>query len=79
MNAQGNNDDLEIERLEIIKRYFSRIYTVLPEEMRTRLLKLDISKDELKSILKRIAFLPKKKQQDFLEELINHYPEKEDK
>lgn len=79
MNASENNDDeLNFEKLEIVKRYFSRIYTVLSDEMRKKLLNLDISKKELKSISKRIAFLPEEKQKEFLEELLRELPKKDD-
>jgi hypothetical protein len=79
LNASENNDDeLNFEKLEIVKRYFSRIYTVLSDEMRKKLLNLDISKKELKSISKRIAFLPEEKQKEFLEELLRELPKKDD-
>ena len=77
MNALGNDDDFNFEKLKIIKKYFSRIYTVLSDEMRNKLLNLDISKKELKNISKRIAFLPDKKQKEFLEELLRELPKKD--
>ncbi len=77
MNTLGNDDDFNFEKLEIIKRYFSRIYTILSDEMRKKLLNLEISKKELKSISKRIAFLPEEKQKDFLEELLKELPKKD--
>ena len=59
----------EFENLEIIKKYFSRIFTVLSKEVRTQLLELDLSDEELKKVKKELAFLPEKKQVEFLSEL----------
>ena len=68
MNSIEDNDEFDFEKLDIIKNYFSKIFNVLSEEIREKLLKLNVSKEELKSILKRIAFLPEEKQEMFIEE-----------
>lgn len=79
MKATENNDDeLDFEKLDVIKRYFSRVFTVLSRQMREDLLKLDISKEELKKISKRIAFLPEEKQKEFLQELLKELPKKDE-
>jgi len=71
LNSTGNRDKFDFEKLDIIKRYFSRRYTVVSKDVREILLKLDVSKKELKEILKAIAFLPEEKQKEFLSELID--------
>ncbi|MFO7795640.1 MAG: hypothetical protein ACQERB_01855 [Promethearchaeati archaeon] len=71
MNSTGNRDKFDFEKLDIIKRYFSRRYTVVSKDVREILLKLEVSKKELKEILKAIAFLPEEKQKEFLSELID--------
>ena len=57
------------ERLDVVKKYFQRIFTILSKEVREELMKLDLSKDELKEIKKELAFLTEKKQLEFLKEL----------
>jgi len=57
------------EKLEIVKNYFHRIFTILSKEVREELIKLNLSKDELKEIKKELAFLSEEKQIEFLKEL----------
>jgi len=57
------------EKLEIVKNYFHRIFTILSKEVREELMKLNLSKDELKEIKKELAFLSEEKQIEFLKEL----------
>lgn len=66
-NKNGNNG--AFEKLVIIKRYFSRIFTILPKDTRERLLALKLSRQELGEVKKEIAFLPIEKQNDYLDEL----------
>ncbi|MFX0017592.1 MAG: hypothetical protein ACFFAK_00735 [Promethearchaeota archaeon] len=63
---EGNSN---FEKLEIVKKYFGRIFNVLSEDVRKRLLKLQLSETELKEIKKELAFLPEEKQKEFLREL----------
>jgi len=63
---EGNGN---FEKLEIVKKYFGRIFNVLSEEVRKKLLKLQLSETELKEIKKELAFLPEEKQKEFLKEL----------
>jgi len=63
---EGNGN---FEKLEIVKKYFGRIFNVLSEEVRKKLLKLQLSETELKEIKKELAFLPEEKQKEFLREL----------
>jgi hypothetical protein len=66
INGETNNKDLE--EIPEIKKYFSRIYTVLSKDIRDKLKNLNVSKDKKKKIRKVIAFLPKKKQNEYLDE-----------
>ncbi|MFW9945499.1 MAG: hypothetical protein ACFE8M_01530 [Candidatus Hermodarchaeota archaeon] len=63
---EGNGD---FEKLEIVKKYFGRIFSVLSKDVRSKLLKLQLSESELKEIKKELAFLPEEKQKEFLKEL----------
>ena len=57
------------EKLDVIKRYFYRIFTVLSKEVREQLTNLNLSKDDLKEVKKELAFLSEEKQKEFLKEL----------
>ena len=67
MSSDENNGGFE--KLEVVKKYFHRIFTILSKEVRGELIKLNLSKDELKEIKKELAFLPEEKQIEFLKEL----------
>jgi len=67
INSDENNGGFE--KLEVVKKYFHRIFTVLSKEVKEELMKLNLSKDELKEIKKELAFLPEEKQIEFLKEL----------
>ncbi len=74
-------DDIEDKNLEDIpeiKKYFMRIYTVLSKEIREKLRVLDLDKDNKRKVKKELAFLPKNKQIEYLEELIKNSSFKED-
>jgi hypothetical protein len=66
INGDTNNKDLE--EIPEIKKYFSRIYTVLSKEIRDKLKRLNVSKEKKKKIRKQLAFLPKNKQNEYLDE-----------
>ncbi|MBD3193973.1 MAG: hypothetical protein GF317_02890 [Candidatus Lokiarchaeota archaeon] len=72
-------EEENFEENPIVKRYFSRIFTVLPEEIRQKILKLNLSKNELKKLSKELAFLPEEKQQEFLTELNKFLEDMENK
>jgi hypothetical protein len=57
------------EKLDVVKKYFQRIFTVLSKEVREKLLELNLSKEELKEVKKELAFLSDEGQLGFLEEL----------
>ena len=64
-------ENRDLEEIPEIKKYFSRIYTVLSKEMRDRLRELNLSKVKKKRIKKELAFLSKDKQIEYLDELIH--------
>lgn len=57
------------EKLDVVKKYFQRIFNTLSKEVREELMKLNLSKDELKEIKKELAFLSEEKQIQFIKEL----------
>ena len=65
----SNENNGGYEKLDIVKKYFQRIFTTLSKEVREELMKLNLSKDELKEIKKELAFLSEEKQIEFLNEL----------
>jgi hypothetical protein len=67
ISSDENNGGFE--KLEVVKKYFHRIFTVLSKEVKEELMKLNLSKNELKEIKKELAFLPEEKQIEFLKEL----------
>ena len=67
ISSDENNGGFE--KLEVVKKYFFRIFTVLSKEVKEELMKLNLSKDELKEIKKELAFLSEEKQKQFLKEL----------
>ena len=60
----------DLEDIPEIKKYFMRIYAVLSKDIREKLKLLDITKEQKKKIKKELAFLPKEKQTEYLDELI---------
>ncbi|MHA1104166.1 MAG: hypothetical protein ACTSPN_00330 [Promethearchaeota archaeon] len=64
-----NEDGATFDKLDLVKRYFSRIFNTLSKEVREELLELELSKEELKEIKKELAFLPEEKQFLYLKEL----------
>ena len=62
-------EEKALEEIDEVKRYFARKYSVLSQEIRERLNKLDIPQKKLKSLKKELAFLPEKKQHKYLDEL----------
>jgi len=68
-----NNDENDggFEKIDAVKRYFYRIFTVLSKDVREQLMNLNLPKDELKEVKKELAFLSEEKQKEFLKELAN--------
>ena len=67
----NKDDDGDFEKVGVVKKYFSRIYTVLKPDIRERIDELDIPDKKKKKIRKEIAFLSEEKQYEYLEELSN--------
>lgn len=63
------NDETNFEKLDIVKKYFARIFIVLKKDIRRKLLALKLTKEELKEIKKELVFLPEDKQKEYLKEL----------
>ena len=59
------------EKLDVIKKYFQRVFNILSKEIREGLLELEprLTKDEFKEIKKELSFLPEEKQQEYLQEI----------
>ncbi len=53
----NNDENGGFEKLDVVKKYFYRIFTVLSKDVREQLMKLNLPKDELKEDKKEIAFL----------------------
>lgn len=73
INIKGDINEKDLEEISEIKKYFSRIFAVLPKEIRERLKNLDISKEKKKILKKEIAFLSKENQMKYLDELYRLY------
>ena len=65
---KGDSNKKDLEEIPEIKKFLSRIYTVLSKDIRDRLKKLKVSKEKMRKIRKELAFLPKKKQIEYLDE-----------
>jgi len=73
INVKDDLNDKELEEIPEVKKYFSRIYTVLSKNVKEQLDNLDISKDKKKKLKKELAFLPKYKQIKYINELLKQY------
>lgn len=64
-------DDLDenFEDIGVVKKYFSRIFTVLSKEVREKLKNLNVSEKVKKIVIKDLAFLTEEKQKEYLDEL----------
>jgi len=58
-----------IEEIHEIKKYFSRVFTVLSKEIREKIKILNLPKEKKKKLKKELAFLPREKQEEYLDEL----------
>ncbi|MFW9824059.1 MAG: hypothetical protein ACFFE4_14030 [Candidatus Thorarchaeota archaeon] len=73
MKIYKDRNNEEIEKIPEIKKYFSKIFTVLSKEMRDKLMELNLPKEKLKKIKKELAFLSKEKQERYINELLDHF------
>jgi len=68
----NNDENGGFDKLDVVKRYFYRIFTVLSKDVREQLMNLNLPKNELKEVKKELAFLSEEKQKQFLKELANN-------
>lgn len=68
MTKIKEKDIIDIEKIPIVKKYFERIYSILPEDIRAKLSNLKLSKEDLNQVKRELAFLSKEKQSHYLEE-----------
>ena len=66
-----NNKNFEVNK--VVKKYFSRIFTVLTKDIREKLMNLNVSEKKRKIIKKELAFLTKERQKEYLDELYRIY------
>jgi len=60
---------------ELVKHYFTRIFTVLSKELKNQINDLNISKKEKKELLKELAFLTQEEQIKYIESIVDLYQE----
>ena len=70
---KGEVNEKDLDEIPEIKKYLSRIFTVLPKEIRDKLKHLNISKEKKKLLKKELSFLSKENQMKYLEELYRIY------
>lgn len=73
MIVKSDINEKELEEISEIKKYFSRIFTVIPKEIKDRLKTLNLSKEKRKILKKELGFLSKENQLKYLEELERLY------
>ena len=61
------------EDFEVVKKYFSKIFTVLPSEIREKLFNLNISEKNINKLKKELAFLPEELQKEYIDEIFKIY------
>lgn len=71
--VNDNTKNKDLEETPEIKKYFSRVFTVMPKEIRDRLKYLDIPKEKKKILKNKVAFLSEKNQIKYLDELERLY------
>lgn len=69
ININDVDDEFNFEEVPAVKKYFSREFVTLKQEIRDDLEKLDIPEKKKNKLKKRLAFLPEEKQKEYLEEL----------
>jgi hypothetical protein len=70
------SDEETLEKYQVVKKYFSRIFGILSKDIRQKLLELNLTTEELNEIKKEIAFLSEAQQKEYLRELIENKSEK---
>jgi len=67
--VSNNGKERGFETLDVVKKYFQKIFTVMSKDVREQLMDLNLSKGELKEVKKELVFLPDEKQKEYLNEL----------
>jgi len=70
---QKNNEESNFENNSVIKKYFSRIFTILKSDIKEKLENLDISDKKKKKIKQELSFLPYEKQIEYLDEISENF------
>jgi len=60
---------------ELVKHYFTRIFSVLSKELKNQINDLKISKKEKKELLKELAFLTREEQLKYIDAIVELYKE----
>lgn len=60
---------------KLVKKYFSKIFTILSKDIKEKIKDLNLSRKEKKEILKELAFLSKEKQIKYIDAVVNLYHE----
>ena len=60
---------------ELVKQYFTRIFSVLSKEIKNQINDLNISKKEKKELLKELAFLTREEQLKYIDAIVELYQE----
>lgn len=69
VDDQNEEDNFSFEKNRIVRKYFSRIFTLLRSDIRDILNNLAIDEEKKKEIKKELAFLPHEKQVEYLNEI----------
>ncbi len=69
VHISNNSKEKGFEKLDVVKKYFQKIFTVMSKDVREQLMDLNLSKGELKEVKKELVFLPDEKQKEYLNEL----------
>ncbi len=69
-----NNKDFE--EINVVKKYFARIFSLLSKEVREKLINLNVPEEKRKTLKKELAFLSKERQKEYLDELYLIYNQK---
>ena len=64
-----DKNEKNFEELEIVRKYFNQIFTVLDSKIREKLKNLNVTEEKKKILLKELAFLNDEKQNEYLDEL----------
>jgi hypothetical protein len=66
-------EEKDLEEISEIKKYFSRIFTIIPKEIKERIKNLNLSREKKKILKKELAFLSLENQLKYLDELERVY------